>query len=202
MTARLLQKWAPLLAVAAGLSPFARAAQETVLDLDPGQTKVEYTLGTLLHTVEGTFTFMRGSIRFDPESGKASGELVVDATSGSSGNSGRDGRMHSKIIESMRFPEIVFHPDRVKGQVAPQGTSHVEMHGVISLHGGDHELTMPVDVDAASGQYKAVAKFQVPYIMWGLKNPSTLFLRVNDKVDITIHAVARARATAQAAFIP
>jgi hypothetical protein len=29
-------------------------------------------------------------------------------------------------------------------------------------------------------------------VQWGMKNPSTLFLRVSDKVEISIHTVARA----------
>jgi hypothetical protein len=32
----------------------------------------------------------------------------------------------------------------------------------------------------------------VPYVQWGMKNPSTLFLRVSNKVEISIHTVARA----------
>jgi len=34
-----------------------------------------------------------------------------------------------------------------------------------------------------------VAKFTVPYIRWGLKNPSVLFLHVSDHVDIEIQGV-------------
>jgi len=32
----------------------------------------------------------------------------------------------------------------------------------------------------------------VPYIQWGLKNPSLLFLRVNDHVDIDLRAAGSA----------
>jgi hypothetical protein len=31
----------------------------------------------------------------------------------------------------------------------------------------------------------------IPYVEWGLKNPSTLFLHVGDKVDIEIKTVGR-----------
>src|ERR1700730_2135863 len=75
-------------------------AQETALQIDPDRTKVEFTLGDVLHTVHGTFLLTRGNIRFDTATGKASGELVVDATSGESGSSARDKRMHSNILQS------------------------------------------------------------------------------------------------------
>jgi hypothetical protein len=39
-----------------------------------------------------------------------------------------------------------------------------------------------VNLDAS--QWTATAKFPVPYVKWGMKNPSLLFLRVGDAVDI------------------
>jgi len=166
-------------------------AQDTALQIDQDRTKVEFTLGDVFHTVHGTFVLTRGNIRFDTATGKASGELVVDATSGESGSSARDKRMHSNILESDRYREIVFRPDRVEGKVASEGSSQVQLHGMFAIHGSEHEITMPVDVEAADGQFTASAHFFIPYVKWGMKNPSTLMLRVSDKVELTIHTVAR-----------
>jgi polyisoprenoid-binding protein YceI len=159
------------------------------LAIDPAQTKVEFTLGSLLHTVHGDFHLKRGTLRFDPQSGRASGELVVDAASGESGSPNRDKRMHAAILEITKYPEITFRPDRVDGRVAPEGKSQVQLHGIFAIHGEEHEILLPITVDAAAGQYDVVGVFEVPYVSWGMKNPSTLMLRVNDKVEITIHTV-------------
>jgi polyisoprenoid-binding protein YceI len=166
-------------------------AEEIEWRIDPAQTTVEFTLGATLHTVRGTFRLTRGSIRLDTASGKASGELVVDAASGESGNRDRDRDMHKKVLESERYPEIVFRLERVEGAVAPTGTSQVQVHGKFSIHGGEHELSAPVTVEAAGGQYIVTARFTAPYVKWGMKNPSKLLLRVSDKVQITIRAVAQ-----------
>ena len=159
--------------------------------MDPAETKVEFTLGDVLHTVHGTFALKRGTIRFDLATGQAAGEMVVDAASGASGSAARDRRMHKDILESARYPEIVFRPTRVEGRVAPQGTSQVQVHGTFTIHGADHEIVMPAEVEAAAGEYKLFVHFEVPYVKWGMKNPSTFILRVNDKVEIGIHTVAR-----------
>lgn len=180
-----------LLAVTLGAAPVDPL--ETALQVDPAQTKVEFTLGDILHTVHGEFRLKRGDIHFDPTTGTAGGELVVDAASGASGIETRDSRMHKNILETDRYPEIVFRPDRVDGSVAREGQSHVQLHGIFSIHGADHEVSIPVDVKASAGQYTTTATFVVPYVKWGMKNPSTLFLRVSQQVDITIHAVAKAR---------
>jgi polyisoprenoid-binding protein YceI len=177
------------LLVAADVIP----AQDTILQIDPAATKVEFTLGDVLHTVHGTFQLKRGNMRFDTATGRASGELVVDATSGDSGSGARDHKMHANILESGRYPEISFRPDRIIGRVALQGASHVGLHGLFWIHGAEHEITMPMEVEALDGQFNATTHFAVPYVQWGMKNPSTLFLRCNDKVDITIHTVAHSQ---------
>jgi len=166
-------------------------AEPIQLRLDPGQTRIEYGVGSTLHTVHGTFQLKRGEFTFDPATGKASGELVVDAASGGSGSDGRDKRMNESILESANYPEIVFRPDRVDGRVEPSGHSQVQLHGMFNLHGTEHETTVPVGVDAAGGGYKAIATFTVPYVKWGVKNPSTFILRVDKEVEITVKTVAR-----------
>ena len=158
--------------------------------IDPAQTKVEFALGSLLHTVHGDFHLKRGTLTFDPQTGKASGEIVVDAASGESGSAARDKRMHAAILEIAKYPEITFRPDRVDGKVASEGKSQVQLHGVFAIHGVEHEILLPVTVDAGGGQYNVIGIFEVPYVKWGMKNPSTLMLRVDDKVEIVIHSVA------------
>jgi polyisoprenoid-binding protein YceI len=173
---------------AALLSVPASRAQSAAVRVDPAQTKIEFTLGSTLHTVHGTFALKSSSIRYDPASGNITGAVVVDAASGESGNTGRDQRMHREILESAKYPEIVFTPAQIKGAVAPGGTSHVEVSGKFRLHGQDHDFTLPVDVIADGPKLQLSTHFVIPYIEWGLKNPSTFILRASDKVEIEIHA--------------
>ncbi len=114
------------------------------LQFTPQSSKVNWTLGDVLHTVHGTFKLKRGDIRFDPDTGKASGDVIVDATSGNSGSSARDSRMHKNVLESGKFPEVLFSPDHVEGKVALAGASNVRLHGLFTIHGAAHEITVPV----------------------------------------------------------
>jgi polyisoprenoid-binding protein YceI len=163
-------------------------AQEAVLELNPAQTQVSFTLGNVLHTIHGTFKLKRGAVKFDLATGQASGLLVVDATSGDSGSHARDRKMHKDILESAQYPEITFAPEQVEGQVLPQGDFKVQVRGTFTMHGAGHPLTLVVQARLAGEQLTADTHFTIPYVSWGLKNPSTLFLRVNDTVDIAIHA--------------
>lgn len=169
----------------------ACTAQETRVQLDPAATKVNWVLGDVLHTVRGTFKLKRGDLWFDSTSGKAGGQLVVDAASGDSGSSARDSRMHKNILESGKFPEITFVPDRIEGPLNPKADSDVRLHGMFTIHGGTHEVTMKVHSHFDGSRVTATAAFAVPYVAWGMKNPSTFILRVNDTVEISIDAVGR-----------
>jgi polyisoprenoid-binding protein YceI len=166
-------------------------AQRIDLEMDPVATRVNWTLGDVLHTVHGTFNLKKGDLWFDPGSGEAGGLLVVDATSGESGSNARDGRMHKNILESARYPEITFVPDRVEGKVAPTGDSGVQLHGMFTIHGGTHEVLMKVKSHIEPQKLTADISFTVPYVNWGMKDPSNFLLKVQDFVEIEIEAAAR-----------
>lgn len=175
-------------ALAAAQPTVAPASHELRLQLDPARSGAEITLAGNLHTVKGTFRLKQGAVHFDPATGKAGGEIAFDATSGKTGNSSRDNKMHKDVIESERYPEIVFRPDRADGAIAASGPSTLQVHGMFTIHGAEHEVTFPVEVAFAGSTWTAQASFQVPYARWGMKNPSKLFLRVDDVVQVHLHA--------------
>ena len=193
------RRWKPFLYFSAGIlvalpvvlalpqhaAPPAPESQ-IVASVDPAQSRIQWTLGSSLHTVHGTFGIKSGSLQVDPSSGKASGEIVADAISGQSGNDGRDKKMHKDVLESSRFPDIVFRPDSITGKLAAQGDSSIQVHGVFVLHGSEHELTLPVHVNLGGDHWTGSAKFGVPFIDWGLKNPSTWLLKVDHTVEIEL----------------
>jgi len=166
-------------------------AQEAVLELDPAQTHIEFTLSDFLHSVHGTFKLKSGTIRFDPVTGKAGGLVVVDVTSGESGNGSRDRKMHKDILESLKYPEATFAPARVTGRIETQGDSPLELSGIFKLHGREHEVTLATTVRRGGDQLTASTHLEIPYVDWGLKDPSTLFLRVDSQVEIDIKTVGR-----------
>lgn len=158
------------------------------VDLDPASTTIDFTLGATMHTVHGTFKLKSGHIVFDPKSGNASGSVIVDATSANTGNTSRDKKMHAEILQSRKFPEIVFTPTREKGEIAEQGSFVSEVSGIFHLCGKDHPATLTMTVEPSSGHMNVRTNFAVPYVQWGLKNPSTFLLHVSDTVNLQIQA--------------
>ncbi len=166
-------------------SAAALTAREVALTVDAAQSKVNYTLDTTLHTVHGTFALKRGTIRIEPD-GKASGEIVADATSGQSGDSGRDKKMHKDVLESAKYTDVVFRPDRVDGKFPASGAVSVQMHGKFALHGSEHEVTVPVNVEITGDHWHGTATFKIPYVEWGLKSPSNFILKADPVVEVEL----------------
>ena len=178
-----------LLAALGALAVGGAHGQQLTVELDFNQTTVAWTLGATLHTVHGTFKAKSGKVQFDPTSGAASGMIVVDATSGESGNSSRDSNMHKAVIESRKYPEVTFTAQKVMGGFVAQGSSTVQVQGVLRVHGADHQLTIPVELTGSGNDLGAKAHFDVPYVEWGMKDPSTFLLKVKKVVQIEISTV-------------
>jgi polyisoprenoid-binding protein YceI len=162
-------------------------AQQRTLELDPAKTQIQWTLGDVLHTVHGVFQMRSGVISFDPTTGVASGAIIVDSGSGDSGTKARDKKMDHDVLQTEQYPEIAFYPKRVIGSLPSQGASQIQVEGIFRLHGSDHDLKMVIPVQISGRQVSANTQFVVPYVAWGLKDPSTLFLRVAKEVQISIN---------------
>jgi len=161
-------------------------ASGIVLAIDPAESKVHWTVDSTLHTVHGTFALNSGSLRFDPDTGRASGEIVVYATSGDSGNKSRDARMRKDILETEKYPEVVFRPTQLDGKVAASGPSDCKVHGIFSIHGIDHEIVVLVHAEFAGDHWKETSQFEVPYVSWGIKDPSNFLLKVKPTVIVEL----------------
>ncbi len=177
----------------AGAAQAAAPAKTLALEVDPAQSKVNYTLGTTLHTVHGTFNLKHGTIRIEPD-GKAGGEIVADATSGQSGDSGRDKKMHKDVLESAKFTEVVFRPDGVDGKFPASGAVSVQIHGKFRLHGSEHEVTVPVSGEIRGNKWHGTGSFKIPYVEWGLKSPSNFVLKADPVVEVELELVGTVQA--------
>jgi polyisoprenoid-binding protein YceI len=166
-------------------------AESYTYRLDPAATKVTFLLDAFMHKVHGTASVTRGEVRFD-ESGRAEGEIVVDATKIATGNDGRDKDMHAKVLESATFKEIVLAVDGFEGKFDPAAPSKVTVKGRFSIHGVEHPLTIEMALEpegaGAEKRLEATTTFTVPYVEWGMKDPSKAFLRVGKVVEVSIDA--------------
>lgn len=167
-----------------------RSAAPIGITLQPATTSIHWTLNTTLHIVHGTFKLKSGSFRIDPITGDASGQIVIDASSGESADSARDKRMHSAVLESSKYPTITFRPTHVDGKVDLAAPGPVTVNGVLNLHGQDHPMQLTVNLHPQLTAVSVTTHFSVPFVAWGLKDPSTFIFRTDKEVILDIDATA------------
>lgn len=173
------------LAISLALAP-AVFAQQTNFSVNPETSQVTFTLGGTGHHVQGTFHVQKGSIDFNPSAQKISGVIVVGAASGNSGEPSRDKKMNSDVLDTEHFAEVTFAPGSYHGTLATTGDSTIQVTGVFTLHGTPHDLTLPMQIHIDNTTLTAKGHFTIPYVKWGLKDPSIFILKVAKEVDIDL----------------
>jgi polyisoprenoid-binding protein YceI len=167
----------------------ARSALPWQLTLDSEATELRFQLGATLHTVRGSFDVREGRVRFDPESGAVEGRVVVAATSGESGNSTRDANMHEEVLESAQYPEIVLLPERLAIDERTPDSLRGRLQARIEIHGGTHPVEIALTARrTAEGRGRVEGAFEIPFVEWGMTDPSNFVLRVEKVVAVRFEA--------------
>jgi polyisoprenoid-binding protein YceI len=172
-------------------------ARNVEIHFDPALTQIHFKVGSLLRDVRGTFQFKGGALAVDPDSTLAQGELLVDATTGRTGNAARDKEMQDEVLETKRYPSIFFHAEHLRGQVPKtDGSSDVIAEGMLNIHGSDHPLQMKVHLVRVGNALSATTHFTVPYVEWGMKNPRGAFSHLSRTVQVDVSAKGTTRTVA------
>jgi len=166
-------------------------AQEAVFELDPAQTQIRFTLPAVIRAVHGTFKLKSGTIRFNPATGKADGSVAVDMTSEESDNASLDRKIQGEVLDTRRYPEASFIPAQIDGRLEAEGESALQLSGMFKLHGFEHDFNVATTVTRSGDQLTATAHFLIPYVEWGMRNPSGVLMHVGNQVEINIKTVGR-----------
>ena len=176
------------LALAAILAPVALAQHQTFA-VNPDASEVKIKLNTTHEVVNGTFHVQSGSIEFDRRATKISGIVVVLAGSGKTGNDSRDKKMNKDILKVDKYTTVSFAPKTYTGTIPSSGDSTIQVSGVFTLLGTPHDLTVPMQIHIDGTKTIAKAQFVVPYVQWGVKNPSFLIWKAENDVAIDLNLV-------------
>lgn len=170
------------LSAATGLA----AAQQRTLKVDPAQSKVNFVLKSTTHTVEGSFKVQEGSINFNPADGSMQGEIAVGSATGDTGNGSRDKKMTKDQMQAGKFTSVTFAPKHFAGTLNPTGDSDINVQGIFTLLGKSHEIMVPMQIHQTGTALEAKGSFVVPFVAWGMKDPSVFVLHVDKQATVNL----------------
>jgi hypothetical protein len=77
------------------------------------------------------------------------------------------------------------------GNLAERGNSNIQVQGVFRIHGAGHDITLPVLAERDGSLLRLTTSFAEPYRDWGMKNPSNMFLHVENDVAVKVTSVGQ-----------
>jgi polyisoprenoid-binding protein YceI len=144
---------------------------------------------------------LKGEIHFDPAHIENSTmHLVIRADSLSvtdniSDKDRRDieGDMRGKVLETDKYPEIVFDVSGVTVNKTDGGQSNVMLNGQLTLHGVTRPQRVPATLAVTGDMLRAFGEFPLRQTDYNIKPVSAVGggLKVKDEVKFTFDIVAR-----------
>jgi polyisoprenoid-binding protein YceI len=101
--------------------------------------------------------------------------------------------MNQDVLETGRYPEIVFDSSAVSGSDAGNGQYWVKIMGNLSLHGATKSQTLPARVALSGDTLRANGEFALLQTAYGIKLVSVAggTLKVKDELKCSFDIVAR-----------
>jgi polyisoprenoid-binding protein YceI len=141
-------------------------------------SSVRWELPATFEPIKGVVPLFHGSIEADPLSGggwDVRARIVVPSASMRTGNRLRDRTLREKVLETARYPEIVFELRQFTGdhsQIRPGQTFPVQVVGDLTVHGKTATVQLPVDVSVFPTAVVLTGSFPVHWKAFGLQDPS------------------------------
>jgi polyisoprenoid-binding protein YceI len=195
-------------AIALGPAPPARAAEPLVFELQPARSEVKIQVGRggLLkfagHEHEVMAPLLEGEVAADlAEPHRSSVRLEFDAAAVRVTGRGeppddlpkvQETMAGPKVLDVARYPRISFRSVSVAGRARGPGSYELEVDGLLSLHGVEKPLRMPVTVDLRGDDLEARATFRFKLTAFGMV-PVSFAGVVKVKDELVVECVFRGR---------
>lgn len=149
--------------------------------------RVTYAASYNLGRWEGSNTSVRGTVRWNPQTGEASGQVCVELGRFDSGNPLRDADARG-VFDVNKYPQSCLDVERLT-----QAGEDAVLVGTLEISGTRRPVRIAGKLTREGNTYRFTGGFNTSFSEWRLNPPSLLFLRVNDPVEVRLEARATLR---------
>lgn len=142
-----------------------------------------------------------GEIRLDPDDLESSslqfridpGALDVPQEMNSKDRREMEKIMKDEVLETSRFPEIVFESGKVAGEQSGEGNYRFNINGELTMHGQTHAERISAQVSVNGQNLHAHGEFTLLQTDYGIKPYSAAggVLKLKDELKLSFDLVAR-----------
>ncbi len=103
--------------------------------------------------------------------------------------------MNESVLESARFPEIVFRSASVAFNVSGEGTYQVSVTGDLSLRGVTRKVTVPAQLAVFGDEFRAEGVFSLSQSNFGIRPVRVAggTLKLKDELKLVFNIIGRKR---------
>jgi polyisoprenoid-binding protein YceI len=158
-------------------------------------------LSSLGHSPTLAIRDFEGELEFSPENlGAASLRLRVKADSlevtddiKSKDRQEMESTMNKTVLESAKYPEIVFATSSVSASVQGEGRYQANLNGILTMHGVSRPVTIPAQVTLMGDMLRAGGEFPILQSTFGIAPVSVAggTLKLKDELKFAFDIVAR-----------
>lgn len=186
------------LAVAASVAEEPAAVRDLRYAIDPAGSSLAWELPATLHTVHGRAPEVSGTVSASFTEGgdgqlRVEARIAVKAAAMVTDNASRDRNMREKVLETDRYPEIVFEARRVTADLARLKAGErftAVVVGDLTVHGRAVPIQFPVEVSVLAERVILQGSFPLSWKQYGLHDPSFGVVKVKDPLKVVFRLIA------------
>lgn len=167
--------------------------------VDQDKSQINFFLKGNVHDTHGSVNKIAGTVNTVVSSAgglkQATIAITIQAKDLDTKNEKRDQRMQNKFLEAKKYPEIVFQSTDLQTTLEPQPFTlatqeqplSFDLHGKLMLHGITKKIVVKVTAYLFHDRLITNGTAVLDLRDFGIKNPSMLFLRVDNEVQLDFH---------------
>jgi polyisoprenoid-binding protein YceI len=167
------------LALASGVArPLPGPSRPLRYQVEVAGSSVRWELPASFEPIKGVVPLLHGSVDAIPVptgGWDVQAKITIPAASMRTGNRRRDRTLREKVLETARYPDIVFQLRQFTGDLSrfrPGATFPVQVTGDLTVHGKTALVQLPVDVAVFPNAVILTGSFPVHWKAYGLQDPS------------------------------
>jgi polyisoprenoid-binding protein YceI len=165
-------------------------SEQMTFVLDSERSEVRILLGATLHTVPGSAPIGPATLTWDTESGEASGQVVIQSAELDTRIDARNAKMHEIVLKTLEHPEIIFEATGFELRQPGDDEMRFVLRGALTLVGTTQQIEFETHARRrGDDSWKARADLNVPYVEWGLEDPSMPLFGVDKHVAVEVKAI-------------